>query len=157
MGNNIAFQIGENIRLYRNKAHLTQEQLADSIKVKRSVISKYENGSIEPSLSQLSRIADALSISADLLLSDVSFQPDVSFQRGQKCDLNFFQIDHEFNIIRQQNIQKVTRAMELLNSQGQAVAVQRIQELTEIPRYQLQPETPTADATPPEGKDSTQE
>ena len=74
MVNDIALRIGENIKLYRNKAQLTQEQLADSIKVKRSVISKYENGSIEPSLSQLNRIADVLKIPLSMLYSDPSFE-----------------------------------------------------------------------------------
>ena len=44
-----------------------------------------------------------------------------------------------------------------LNEEGQREAEKRVKELTEIPRYQLQPEAPTADATPSEGKDPAQE
>lgn len=50
---------------------MTQEELAQKIGVKRAVISKYESGSIEPSLTQLQKIADALEVPlANLLLED---------------------------------------------------------------------------------------
>lgn len=53
-------RIGESIRKARNEKGWTQAQLADAIRVKRSVISKYENGLIEPSISKLSEIDAAL-------------------------------------------------------------------------------------------------
>lgn len=51
---------GDKLRAARKAARLTQEELAEKIGVKRSVISKYENGIIDPSLSQVQSIADAL-------------------------------------------------------------------------------------------------
>lgn len=52
--------LGDKIRAARKSAKLTQEELAERIGVKRSVISKYENGIIDPSISQVQSIADAL-------------------------------------------------------------------------------------------------
>ena len=53
-------RIGESIRKARKEKGWTQAQLADAIGVKRSVVSKYENGLIEPSISKLSEIDSAL-------------------------------------------------------------------------------------------------
>ena len=53
-------RIGESIRKARKEKGWTQAQLADAIGVKRSVVSKYENGLIEPSISKLSEIDAAL-------------------------------------------------------------------------------------------------
>ena len=68
------YMLGENIRKSRKKASITQEQLAKMIGVKRSVISKYENGMVDPSFSQLQRIADSLGINITELvdINDVS-------------------------------------------------------------------------------------
>lgn len=60
----------ENIRQIRKEKGLTQEELARRIGVKRSVISKYENGSVEPSLKQLKKIADALEVPMGILIAD---------------------------------------------------------------------------------------
>lgn len=55
----------------RETAGLTQEQLASKIGVQRAVISKYETGAIEPSVSQLRKLADALDTTiAELLNAD---------------------------------------------------------------------------------------
>ena len=58
----------EKIITARKRAGLTQEQLATAIGVKRAVISKYETGAIEPSISQLQKIAAVLNIPLSSLL-----------------------------------------------------------------------------------------
>lgn len=52
----------------RRKKGLTQEQLAKKIGVNRSVISKYESGMIEPSVTQIEKIADALEVNPFTLI-----------------------------------------------------------------------------------------
>lgn len=54
--------IGTKIKDARKRAGLTQEELANLIGVKRSVISKYENGQIEPRFQTIREIANALDI-----------------------------------------------------------------------------------------------
>ena len=51
---------GDKLRVARKAAKLTQAELAERIGVKRSVISKYENGIIDPTISQVQSLADAL-------------------------------------------------------------------------------------------------
>lgn len=54
--------LGENIRSVRKQKKLTQEQLADKIGVKRSVVSKYENDCVKISVETLDKIAMALGV-----------------------------------------------------------------------------------------------
>lgn len=67
----------ERIMLSRKKAGITQQQLADSIGVQRAVISKYENGTIEPSITQICKIADVLGVSVSYLLGRTEDHIDV--------------------------------------------------------------------------------
>lgn len=60
--------IGENIRAYRKKHDLTQEELAERLGVTYQSVSRWENGATYPDLELLPAIAQALSITADELL-----------------------------------------------------------------------------------------
>lgn len=53
----------------RKEKGLTQDDLAVAVGVKRAVISKYENGSISPSLDMLEKIAEALNVPVGSFLS----------------------------------------------------------------------------------------
>lgn len=56
------------IKKVRKAAKMSQDELAKEIGVNRATLSKYENGQIEPSLSQLEKIAEVLDVSLfDLL------------------------------------------------------------------------------------------
>ncbi len=59
--------VGKLIRATRKKRGMSQAELAEKIGVQRPVISKYENGLIEPSLSQLRKIAAALRVGIEVL------------------------------------------------------------------------------------------
>ena len=60
--------LGSRIRQARDRAGLTQEQLAERIGVSRTAIARYESGEIEPKLHNLAAIAEALDVSCDELL-----------------------------------------------------------------------------------------
>lgn len=60
--------IGENIRYFRVKMNITQEELAEKLNVTRQAISKWENNKGEPDLDMLSNIATALEVSVENLL-----------------------------------------------------------------------------------------
>lgn len=60
-------KLGENIRMYRNKANLTQEQLGEKVGVSAQAVSKWESDSSLPDTSLLPVIADALSTTIDAL------------------------------------------------------------------------------------------
>lgn len=60
--------IGDNIRSYRKKNNLTQEQLADRLGVTYQSVSRRENGTTYPDLELLPAIAEMLSVTIDELL-----------------------------------------------------------------------------------------
>lgn len=71
MTNDIDYsQIGIRIKKYRQKAHLTQEMLADKIDAATSTIAHAESGTSKPSLPLLMKIANALNVTLDQLVCD---------------------------------------------------------------------------------------
>ena len=60
--------IGENIRNFRKKNDLTQEELADRLGVTYQSISRWENGATYPDLELIPAIAETLSVTIDELL-----------------------------------------------------------------------------------------
>ena len=62
--------IGSKIREARERAHLTQEQLAEIVDISPTHMSVIERGVKTPKLDTFVRIANALGVSADALLQD---------------------------------------------------------------------------------------
>lgn len=62
----------QEIRKARKEARITQDDLATFLGVNRATVSKYETGAIEPTLSQLEKIADFLGVNVSVFLSDIS-------------------------------------------------------------------------------------
>ena len=60
--------IGENTRMYRERAGLTQADLAERVGVGTAFISRVERGQKRMRLETLMAVADALNVSVDLLL-----------------------------------------------------------------------------------------
>lgn len=61
--------IGENIRIYRERLDLTQQQLADKVGVSWEMISRYERAASSP-LNKIHKIAGALKVSQSQLLEE---------------------------------------------------------------------------------------
>lgn len=63
--------VGRNIRAYRTKKKMTQEQLAEKVGLTVAFIGMIERGDKMPSFETFIKIANALEVSADVLLHDV--------------------------------------------------------------------------------------
>ena len=63
--------IGERIQELRKKSSMTQEQLAELLRVSPQAISKWERGVANPDLYLIPDIAEIFSVSADYLLRDI--------------------------------------------------------------------------------------
>lgn len=61
--------IGENIRRYRERSNLTQQQLADKVGVSWEMVSRYERSASSP-LKKLEQLSDALQVSKSQLLEE---------------------------------------------------------------------------------------
>ena len=67
---NLHILLGENIRRFRKKEGMTQEQLAEKAGIDQKQISKIESGRVQAKLSTYLRIANALGVSIDHFLAD---------------------------------------------------------------------------------------
>src|SRR5262245_63801620 len=66
---NIDVEVGQRIRVLRQKAKLTQTALAEQVGVAFQQVQKYENGRNRVSAGRLVRIADVLGVPVSRLLS----------------------------------------------------------------------------------------
>jgi transcriptional regulator with XRE-family HTH domain len=61
-------KLNENIRILRKRLSFTQDQFAQQLGVKRSLVGAYEEGRAEPRLELLQKMAEVFSISVDQLI-----------------------------------------------------------------------------------------
>lgn len=164
------------IRELRKAAGLTQEQLSARLNVKRATLARYEAGTIDPPTSKLQAIAAALGVSVGRLLGQeterVIIPGRLKIVEIDDPESGLFRYDIEaadeealnygYQILGRAGVSVQTHspqalvlaAMEKLNNDGQQKAVERVEELTEIPRYTA-PEPPQGTLAPPEGTDTT--
>lgn len=64
--------LGETLKEYRIKCNMTQEFVAETLGVSRQAVSKWENGSSDPSTANLLALAKLYGVSAEELLKNVT-------------------------------------------------------------------------------------
>lgn len=70
-------QISYNIKFFREQNKWTQKELAEQLKVSRSVIAKWENNNVTPDISSLLKLCTIFDISLDHLVGNYSFREDL--------------------------------------------------------------------------------
>lgn len=140
--------VGERIRKARKSSGLTQIQLAAKLGISPVNISQLENDQREPKTETLQRIAEALNINFLYLLpSDVideslltlikaSYTSDDAFYEA------FFEDKASLLVLMEETDTQLAKAYLALNEKGQAVAVERVQELGKIAEYRATPPPP---------------
>ena len=68
--------LGEELKAQRLRCKMTQEFVADALGVSRQAVSKWENGTVDPSTSNLLALAKLYGISAEALLRSVAHSKD---------------------------------------------------------------------------------
>jgi transcriptional regulator with XRE-family HTH domain len=63
-------KFGDKMTMLRKQKNISQVELAEKTSISRDGISKYERGDIVPSVEYAKRIADALGVSLDYLVSE---------------------------------------------------------------------------------------
>lgn len=122
------------IKEIRKSKNITQEQLSKAIGVSRSVISKYENGTIPITLETMSEIAKALDVPTFELLWPYMGSPLPGLV--DSSDLDTVTPIHVTLDLRK----PLETAFSKLNAKGREVAVERVEELAKIPEYQRKEE-----------------
>lgn len=125
----------------RKSRNITQQQLASVLGVNRATISKYESGIIEPSISQLQTMASYIGISFSALAGEIVGQAyDAGFLDGSEAEKwenhVIDELWHDEGYTKSEIEIELITAFFNLNSDGQKEAVKRVEELTEIPKYQ---------------------
>ena len=69
--NIIKHSLGEELKAQRLQCKMTQEFVADALGVSRQAVSKWENGTVDPSTSNLLALAKLYGLSAEELLQNV--------------------------------------------------------------------------------------
>lgn len=67
--------LGEELREHRLRCNMTQEFVAEFLGVSRQAVSKWENGSADPSTSNLLTLAKLYGVSPETLLQNVQAPP----------------------------------------------------------------------------------
>lgn len=65
---NVAEKLGNNLKRIRKEKGVSQSDIAKQLKVSRGFVSNIENGKSNPTLATITKIANAIGVSPDLLL-----------------------------------------------------------------------------------------
>ena len=140
--------VGERIRNARKSAKMTQQELAEKSGMAVNTIRRFEGGKVTPRIGDFERLADALGMTREgLLSSDKSIPVTITEPDGTTSSalLVRFPKGHPMHVPTLQEERENRRAQLLahfdaLNYAGQGIAVERIGELAEMPRYKREGE-----------------
>lgn len=153
---------GDALKNARVGAGMTQAELARRLGVTPQTVSQYERGRINPKFETLKRMADAMDVSVDSLLDEsmraqiecnthqalLDAMKTVSASAGKLTDAGIPEDEVKSVMGKLQNLvdfaiqeadlQEVLRLYQSLNREGQAVALERLDELAQLSKYQRQ-------------------
>lgn len=140
--------VGEDIKFIRQKKGMTQAQLAAAIGTTSQNISQYERGVRNPKIGTLQKIADALGENVTMFIPTQRESPTeyaalepylTDDQKKYLAELDeewiSDMIDEAEDTWFEQKHQMLD-ALFQLSDEGRIIAIERVKELTEIPRYQ---------------------
>lgn len=146
--------VGERIRQNRLNKKMTQKELGEKADIAEPTIRRYELGKLNPKLETLLKIATALDVSVFDLMDPEKCLDDFKKGVSEPIDIQNPDIQKAFRryikdgklefpgLAEGSALDAENRENDLLcdfrklNGEGQQKAIERVQELTEIPRYQ---------------------
>ena len=166
--------IGQRIRDARKNAGMTQTELAKKLNIPFQSISQWERDLRNPKFDTIQRIADALEIHPfDLMGIDEEMRKyEIAIETGGEAEepvlhevkellhkdprllydeLSDMQRTEFWEILMKPLPVMLIESFDKLNSKGQNIAVQRVQELCKIPEYQRK-QTVDMPEAPPDSK-----
>lgn len=140
----------DHLRDLRLKHGLTQQEVADKIGVTKATISKYEKGL--RGIKHIQELSDLFNVDPIYILMGITAD---EWRQNAKAEVE--QAENEErqyweSILLTDSVLQLMPLLDKLNDDGQQKAVERVEELTEIPKYQRQETPPEAPQDPPEGK-----
>lgn len=165
MGDNMSTQsksIGASIREQRKKQKLTLNELGLKMGISGSLVGQYERGVVNPKYETIMRFAKALNTTPRELLSGVWKSPLSQELLSREMEEMFksedcVEIKYTFGgeLIPVTAQEKLNNAFAKLNAEGKEVAIERVEELAQIPKYQktAAPAGDDSEDTPPTEKE----
>lgn len=88
-------QIGKRIRRLREANHISQQTLAEKLKLDRSAVCKWESGRTKPSIDHMKLLADYFGVSVEAISvgSKSTIEPKITIERG-KAFVDAFLMTH---------------------------------------------------------------
>ena len=108
-------QYGQSIRRVRKALKLTQEAFAQKCGISLTSLRRYEANERQPNIGTIENMANALNMTLGEFLWSINDNSTPAKQR-------------------------LLTAFDQLNDEGQSKAVERVEELTEIPKYKKMPQ-----------------
>ena len=141
---------GDRIKYFRITKGLTQKELSDLIGVRYQTLQFWESGKRNPKIENVSKIADVLKVdlsffypaTAEQLKQSFLRQIDKEFATGSsnaepsEYDVPYYDFDDFTKITLTKPEWEVIDRFRKLNEEGQGVAIERVEELAQIPKYQ---------------------
>lgn len=130
------------IRDVRKQKGMTQNELAAKLGINRATLSKYENGQIDPTISQLEEISEFLDVSLyDLIPAEKHKSIKDGFELGyMEREAEFHdEVDFACNELerRKEDVQyfRLLLSYENLNTEGQKMVVEYAEALETSPKF----------------------
>jgi transcriptional regulator with XRE-family HTH domain len=79
-------KFGARLKYLRESNNLSQEELRKILKVSRSNISKYENGTLEPNLDFINRVSEYFNVTSDYLLGKADNPNKITLDKQPSLD-----------------------------------------------------------------------
>lgn len=144
---------GTKIRRLRENKGWSQVDLAEALDISRSEVSDYENSVTEPSSDMFKKIARALDVddwthiaTEKAIMDSLTDGLNALGNSGKPKKLNESEMQKIGVLTFRSDDHRISFFYNRLNDEGKRVAADRVQELTEIPRYQRKREPGKEDA-----------
>lgn len=131
-------EIKENLHLknLRMERGLTQQDVADAIGVTKATISKYEKGQRRINVDVLEKLADFFRVEPIYILTgktnaDWEKQSIKNVEDAMQDERSYWE-----SVLLTDAVVELMPLLDRLNEEGQRKAVERVAELTEVPKYQ---------------------
>ena len=141
-------QTGDLIKKARINAGMTQAELAERLGITPQAVSQYERGIKNPKLETVRRISEALGVLVpDLYPEGMQAMPILDWMESKGIPIVSGPEEAYWESLKQTKAEQNSKEEQLLNhfrtlnDNGQTVAVERVQELAQIPAYQLRADT----------------
>ncbi|MDY3014506.1 MAG: helix-turn-helix transcriptional regulator [Evtepia sp.] len=141
---------GERIKKARKDAGVTQKELGARLGISPQTLAQWENNLRNPKIETLQKISAALKVPVEYLIGTWEYYGGGVYGREASDEVyaKFAENIKRHTTQPSPSEKKLLTPFRKLNPTGQRVAVERVEELTDIPKYQRPAEATTE---PPEG------